>query len=331
MAQTVKLSMIVMCQVFCIFMYLNLVTGSITSNTTFGLIKFAQVMFIILLTMALCTNAPKLAVALLQGSPQLSMGEFVAAAGAAMGAMKMTQRAASGGLNATKGAIGGSTRFLGNRLGDMAAMAAGAKAASAVANADGSNGKMAAVRGAMSVLGARTGNRIKQGIQNAATWTGKRGGLGGGGAGGSGGGKGINSFTHDDPGYARSKNTDLSKDNHSINYADSINANGSKRTTGEYMKDQYEGGMNIGANSYLKAESRKFEKAMKKQQKGQNLTLGQRVDDYINSHPGLPANVKDALKNSNVHYDYSRQKPVDLSNVGNNTPKQNLDLVNTTV
>lgn len=327
MAQTVKLSMIVMCQVFCIFMYLNLVTGSITSNTTFGLIKFAQVMFIILLTMALCTNAPKLAVALLQGSPQLSMGEFVAAAGAAMGAMKMTQRAASGGLNATKGAIGGSTRFLGNRLGDMAAMAGGAKAASAVANADGSNGKMAAVRGAMSVLGARTGNRIKQGMQNAATWTGKRGGLGGGGGAGTSGGSGSNSFMHDDPGYARTNNTGLNK-NHAMNYAESSNDNGTKRTTGEYMKDQYEGGMNIGANSYLKAESRKFEKAMKKQQKGQNLTLGQRVDDYINSHPGLPANVKDTLKNSNVHYDYNRQKPVDLSNVGNNTPKKNLDTIN---
>ncbi len=252
LAQAVKLSMIILCMFFCTYMYLDIAVY-VAGGNGFSVTTFCYVAFVILLTFALCSNAPKLAVTLLTGQPQMSMGEFVQAAGAVAGgahlAGKITQRTVEGGRTA----IGKTAQATANRLGDIAAMAGGANAASSAAKAEG-KGRfgtgIAGMSGAIAALNNRTGNRIKGKLQNMATYTGKHGGSGG--YGGSTGGIGSSRFISDDAKAERERNTHETSNAHSMNYLGASNKNGTKMILGEYMRDQFQGGQNIGANNYTR-------------------------------------------------------------------------------
>ena len=245
LAQTVKLAMITICMFFCCYTYLDITKTIIADTGGFNIWMFAYVVFTILLTFALCSNAPKLASALLTGQPQMSMGEFVQTAGAIAGGTMMATRAARTG-------IGAGSRFLANRGGDLAAMAGGffGGANNAQTHAKSLGGKAAlgalgGIGGAIGALGKRTGNRIAGGLQNAANYKGK-----GGGAGGSGGayGQGGNQFDLNGRGKDDTNNA-----KHTMNYSGHQNKDGNQSTVWGYMKDQFMDGMN--GNKIPKKES----------------------------------------------------------------------------
>ena len=260
LAQAVKLSMIVLCMFFCTYMYLDIAVY-VAAGNGFSVTTFCYVAFVILLTFALCSNAPKLAVTLLTGQPQMSMGEFVQAAGVVAGGahlagkgVNLAGKLARNTIEGGRTVIGKTAQATANRLGDVAAMAGGANAATEAAKAEG-KGRfgtgIAGMRGAMAALNSRTGNRIKGKLQNMATYTGKHGGTGSYG-GSSGGGAGSNRFISDDAKAEKDRNIHETSNAHSMNYLGATNEKGSKMTLGEYMKDQFQGGQNIGANSYTK-------------------------------------------------------------------------------
>lgn len=232
LSQTVKLAMITICMFFCCYTYLDITKTIISDTSAFNIWMFCYVVFTILLTFALCSNAPKLATALLTGQPQMSMGEFVQSAAAIAGGAKLTSAVA-------KSATGNAARFTANRLGDVAAMAGGAmrggeNAASHVNSFGGKAalGTLGAIGGAVGQLGNRTASRIAGGMQKAATTWGNKGGAGGMGGGSSGG---ASQFDYNNLGH-------YSKDEmsrHARDYAGHQNEYGNKSNWVEYMKQQY--------------------------------------------------------------------------------------------
>lgn len=236
LAQTVKLAMITICMFFCCYTYMNICTTTIPDTSGFNLMTFCYVIFTVLLTFALCSNAPKLASALLTGQPQLSMGEFVQTAGAIAGGAMAASKMASSAVSAGRSAVGGATRATFNRLGDAAAMVGGASGAIANLSPYASQGEKvaAAIGGAAKAGLKRTGNRIAGAAQNAATYKGKSGGMGGGSSGG-----GNNRWTSNNPMGEATRNQNDVANQHSMNYGDHVTKNGTKSTLGEYLKDQY--------------------------------------------------------------------------------------------
>ncbi len=232
LAQTVKLAMITICMFFCCYTYLDITKTIIADTSAFNIWMFCYVVFTILLTFALCSNAPKLATALLTGQPQMSMGEFVQSAAAIAGGTKLATSVA-------KSATGNAARFTANRLGDVAAMAGGAmrggENASSHAKSFGGQaalGALGAVGGAVGQLGKRTGSRIAGGMQKAATTWGNKGG-----AGGMGGGAGHGGSQFD---YNKRGTIDPEHPmQHTRDYAGHQNKEGNQANLFEYMASQY--------------------------------------------------------------------------------------------
>ena len=204
---------------------------------------FCYVVFTILLTFALCSNAPKLATALLTGQPQMSMGEFVQSAAAIAGGAKFAQAAATRTVGAGKAAIGNATRAAANRLGDVAAMAGGARAGASLAGASGGNKTLGAIGGALKTGASRAGSRISGKMQNAATTWGKKGG-----AGGMGGGSGIGGNQFDINGNGRGMTVNGSRFSpeeqaqHRRDYAGHQNEQKNQSSLKEYLQAQYKDG-----------------------------------------------------------------------------------------
>ncbi len=237
LAQTVKLSMITICMFFCCYTFLDITKTIIADTNFFNIWMFCYVVFTILLTFALCSNAPKLASALLTGQPQMSMGEFVQTAGAIAGG-------AVAAVGASRAAVGAGSRFAANRLGDVAAMAGGAVggAENAQSHAKSLGGKatlgaLGGVGGALGALGKRTGNRIAGGLQNAANYKGKKGGGGGGSSGAY--GQGGNQFDLNEHGKLG-----RTPSRHTMNYSGHQNDKGNQSTVWGYMADQFKDAKN---------------------------------------------------------------------------------------
>ena len=241
LSQTVKLAMITICMFFCCYTYLDITKTIISDTSAFNIWMFCYVVFTILLTFALCSNAPKLATALLTGQPQMSMGEFVQSAAAIAGGAKLAQAAATRTVGAGKAAIGNATRATANRLGDVAAMAGGARAAFNDAQARGLGGVASRVNGLGGAIKAgarRTGSRIAGGMQNAATTWGNKGR-----GGGMGGGSGIGGNQFDV--NQRGKGVGMNKDNQSQfrrDYAGHQNEQNNQSSLKEYLSSQYKDG-----------------------------------------------------------------------------------------
>lgn len=238
LSQTVKLSMITICMYFCCYTFMDIAKTTIADTSSFNIWSACYIIFTILLTFALCSNAPKLATALLTGQPQMSMGEFVQAAAAIVGGAKLAQTAASRTVGAGKAVIGNASRAAANRLGDVAAMAGGASGAVNKLGDDATKGQKfaAGLKGAIGTGAKRAGSRVAGKMQNAATNWGRKGGSGGGmGAPGSGGSQwDINQ---------RGKGHGMEKENqaqHTRDYAGHMNEQGNKSTLKEYLKSQWE-------------------------------------------------------------------------------------------
>lgn len=232
LSQTVKLAMITICMFFCCYTYLDITKTIISDTSAFNIWMFCYVVFTILLTFALCSNAPKLATALLTGQPQMSMGEFVQSAAAIAGGAKLTSAVA-------KSATGNAARFTANRLGDVAAMAGGAmrggENAASHANSFGGKaalGTLGAIGGAVGQLGKRTGSRIAGGMQKAATTWGNKGGTGGM---GGGAGHGGSQFDYNKRGTIDPEHPMQ----HTRDYAGHQNKEGNQANIFEYMASQY--------------------------------------------------------------------------------------------
>ena len=237
LSQTVKLAMITICMFFCCYTYLDITKTIIADKSAFNIWMACYVVFTILLTFALCSNAPKLATALLTGQPQMSMGEFVQSAAAIAGGAKVASSVA-------KSATGNAARFTANRLGDAAAMAGGLVrgAENAQSHAKSTGGKAAlgalgGIGGAVGELGKRTGSRIAGGMQKAATTWGNKGG-----AGGMGGGAGHGGSQYDinKNGKVNEWNDPKLQAQHTRDYAGHQNEYGNKSNLFEYMKTQYQ-------------------------------------------------------------------------------------------
>lgn len=241
LSQTVKLAMITICMFFCCYTYLDITTTIIADTSVFNVWTFCYVVFTILLTFALCSNAPKLATALLTGQPQMSMGEFVQSAAAIAGGAKMASAA-------TKSAVGNTARFAANRLGDVAAMAGGARGAKEAAKAAGKGGfvsSMAGLGGALKTGASRAGSRIAGGMQKATTTWGKKGG-----AGGMGGGAGHGGSQWD---YNKRGTIDPEHPmQHTRDFAGHQNKQGNQSTIKEYLKAQWK-----DAGGVAKSENKK--------------------------------------------------------------------------
>ena len=162
LAQAIKLCMIQLCMYFCLNIFLGVSIKSITEPEAMDIKQFFYIVFTMLLTLALCSNAPKLATTMLTGNPQMSMGEFVAAAGAAIGGAKLAGKAmdtASSGISNTARTIanGGATT-----LGNMGAIFAAGKAG---ADANG-NPAGFSVRSAASEAGHQMKRNLLGGVSN---------------------------------------------------------------------------------------------------------------------------------------------------------------------
>ena len=239
LSQTVKLAMITICMYFCCYTYLDITKTIIADKSFFNIWMFCYVVFTILLTFALCSNAPKLATALLTGQPQMSMGEFVQSAAAIAGGAKLAQTAATRTVGASKAAIGNASRAAANRLGDVAAMAGGARAGASIAGSQGGNKVLGGIGGAIKTGASRTESRIKGKMQNAATTWGKKGGANGGGTGmpGSGG----NQFDINQSGKGHGM-TGENQAQHTRDYAGHQNIEHNQASLKEYLQSQYKDG-----------------------------------------------------------------------------------------
>lgn len=118
MAQAIKLIMIIICMYWCILSFVQMGKNIILNDAAFDLKIFGFVFFNLVLILAICSNAPKLACTLLTGQPQMSMGEFIGAGASlvagAIGAAKVTAFAAKGVSAAGSAAIKGGANTIGN-------------------------------------------------------------------------------------------------------------------------------------------------------------------------------------------------------------------------
>ena len=168
MAQAIKLVMIIVCLYWCILSFVQIGKNIILNDAAFDFKIFGFVIFNLVLIVAICSNAPKLATTLLTGQPQMSMGEF---AGAALGMFKVAAGAAvaAGAL----GKLGSGIASVSTNIGGTASQSAGAaKQAFNDAKASGKSGLKSTLSGAGAFAketARQAGGRLKEGLENVAT------------------------------------------------------------------------------------------------------------------------------------------------------------------
>lgn len=172
MAQAIKLVMIIVCLYWCILSFVQIGKNIILNDAAFDFKIFGFVIFNLVLIVAICSNAPKLATTLLTGQPQMSMGEF---AGAVTGMFKGVSGAAgiAGGLGKLGSSAGKKIAAKGaNFAGNMAQSFGAAKQAYKEAKASGKGGVKSVLSGAGAFAkesGRQAGDGIKERVSNVAS------------------------------------------------------------------------------------------------------------------------------------------------------------------
>ena len=180
MAQAIKLMMIIICLYWCILSFVQIGKNIVTNDAAFDLKLFAFVAFNLVLILAICSNAPKLASTLLTGQPQMSMGEFAGAAGSlfagAVGAAKLGGGAIKGAKGAVSGAVQNGANAIGNAAQTVGAAKQGAKQSFQKAKEQGKGGVKSVLHGAGGAIcgtlketGRQIGSGIKEGVHNLAS------------------------------------------------------------------------------------------------------------------------------------------------------------------
>ena len=180
MAQAIKLMMIIICLYWCILSFVQIGKNIVTNDAAFDLKLFAFVAFNLVLILAICSNAPKLASTLLTGQPQMSMGEFVGAAGSLLGGAAAAAKLGGGAIKGAAGAVSGATQKGANAIGNAAqtlgAAKQGAKQSFQKAKEEGKGGIKSTLHGAAGAIGGtiketgrQIGNGIKEGVHNLAS------------------------------------------------------------------------------------------------------------------------------------------------------------------
>lgn len=264
-AQAMKMCMIVICMYFSLWIYMTMLSD-IMFTGGFSIRVAAYVIFLVILSFALVSNAPKIAATIMTGSPQMSMGEFVQAAGALAGGFMKGTALAAGGAKMAAGVAGGAVSFAGNRAGDLAeAAGAGINAANQRPIGSGGSAALDFASGFAGNLLSQTGGRLRSAGGNflskgtlnpVKAWHGAGGG-GSSSGGAGGGGAGFNRFNQ------AAKNSDGSRDygkddkrnplganspgaDHSSDrkYGNAYNSNGEKTTYGEWLGARFRAGFN---------------------------------------------------------------------------------------
>lgn len=180
MAQAIKLMMIIICLYWCILSFVQIGKNIVTNDAAFDLKLFAFVAFNLVLILAICSNAPKLASTLLTGQPQMSMGEFVGAAGSLLGGAAAAAKLGGGAIKGAAGAVSGAAQKGANAIGNAAqtlgAAKQGAKQSFQKAKEEGKGGIKSALHGAGGAIGGtlketgrQIGSGIKEGVHNLAS------------------------------------------------------------------------------------------------------------------------------------------------------------------
>lgn len=175
MAQAIKLMMIIICLYWCILSFIQIGKNIVTNDAAFDLKLFAFVAFNLVLILAICSNAPKLASTLLTGQPHMSMGEFVGAAGSMLGAAAGAAKLGGGAVKGAAGAVSGAAKNGANSIGNIAQSAGaakqGAKESFEKAKEQGKGGVKSALHGAAGAVGGaikETGRQVGSGIKERA-------------------------------------------------------------------------------------------------------------------------------------------------------------------
>lgn len=180
MAQAIKLVMIIICLYWCILSFVQIGKNIVTNDAAFDLKLFAFVAFNLVLVLAICSNAPKLASTLLTGQPQMSMGEFAGAAGSliggAVGGAKLAGGIVKGAAGAVKGGVQKGANAIGNVAQTVGSAKQGAKQSFQKAKEEGKGGVKSVLHGAGGAIGGtvketgrQIGNGIKEGVHNLAS------------------------------------------------------------------------------------------------------------------------------------------------------------------
>lgn len=176
MAQAIKLIMIIICLYWCILSFVQIGKNIVTNDAAFDLKLFAFVAFNLVLILAICSNAPKLASTLLTGQPQMSMGEFMGAAGSLIGGAAMAAKLGGSAAGAVKGGVQKGANAIGNVAQTVGAAKQGAKQSFQKAKEQGKgsvksalHGAAGAAGGAIKETGRQIGNGIKEGVRNLAS------------------------------------------------------------------------------------------------------------------------------------------------------------------
>lgn len=180
MAQAIKLMMIIICLYWCILSFVQIGKNIVTNDAAFDLKLFAFVAFNLVLILAICSNAPKLASTLLTGQPQMSMGEFAGAAGTlfagAVGAAKLGGGAIKGAGGAVSGVVQKGADAIGNVAQTIGSAKQGAKQSFQKAKEEGKGGVKSVLHGAGGAIGGtlketgrQIGSGIKEGVHNLAS------------------------------------------------------------------------------------------------------------------------------------------------------------------
>lgn len=258
-AQAMKMCMIVICMYFSLWIYMSMLsdvmfTGGISIRVG------AYVIFLVILSFALVSNAPKIAATIMTGSPQMSMGEFVQTAGAFAGGVATGWHMLGAGVRTAAGGFS----FAGNRAGDLAeAVGAGIKSSKNSAAKGGGDARRAGAfaSGFAGNLLSQTGGRLRSAGGNFVSkgtlnplkaW---HGGGGSGGGSGSGGGAGFDRFNQAAKNADGSRNYGKGMDgkplganspgaDHSSDrkYGNAYNSNGEKTTYGDWLRARFRAG-----------------------------------------------------------------------------------------
>ncbi|GMO54510.1 MAG: hypothetical protein Ta2G_13480 [Termitinemataceae bacterium] len=247
----VKLLFCNICIFLMLYGFLTIAKGYSTTPFTGTPDEIVTIIFICLLFFFICKSAPGLAQSLLTGTPTLNAAGAIASSAAAIGAAaKVGGMVASGGAKAAFGAAG---------AGAQAGAAAGA-----VKELGG--GATAQAGAALKSLGSSAANTVKGGAGDLArSLLGSGGGSGGGGGGGAGAGVNRHSETQ--------------------KFLSEKNADGTKKTFGENIKERTERGTNIGLDYMAKQEAKQN---AGKESNNNNPDYKTALSDLNKQFPGAP-------------------------------------------
>ncbi len=175
MAQAIKLIMIIICLYWSILSFAQMGKNIILNDAGFDLKLFGFVVFNLILILAICTNAPKLACTLLTGQPQMSMGEFMGAVGGLFTGAKIVGGASMAAGKVAKGAVDAGLAAVGkgsNAVGNIAQSGGAAKQAFQNSKSSGNGTLKSSFSGAGAFVkdGAKqTGTKISEGVRNIAS------------------------------------------------------------------------------------------------------------------------------------------------------------------